>query len=100
MIESRLHFIFLFTIAVRVRNALQMRTNVARCIVDGKIGKMQKTREKGRQYKKSMPVAKLARNCHLWTSTNVICSMWTRNGEIKLTGLLLATFNKLHILTY
>ena len=32
--------------------------------------------------------------------TNVICSVWTRNGEIRSTGLLLATFNKLHILTY
>ena len=32
--------------------------------------------------------------------TNVICSSWTENCEIKLTGLLLATFNKVHILTY
>ena len=32
--------------------------------------------------------------------TDVICSLWTRNGEIRLTGLLLATFNKVHILTY
>ena len=32
--------------------------------------------------------------------TNVICSSWTKNGEIKLMGLLLATFNKVHILTY
>ena len=32
--------------------------------------------------------------------TDVICFVWTRNGEIKSTGLLLATFNKLHILTY
>ena len=32
--------------------------------------------------------------------TNVICFAWTRNGEIRSTGLLLATFNKLHILTY
>ena len=32
--------------------------------------------------------------------TDVICSLWTRNGEIRSTGLLLATFNKVHILTY
>ena len=32
--------------------------------------------------------------------TDVICSSWTRSGEIKSTGLLLATFNKVHILTY
>ena len=32
--------------------------------------------------------------------TDVICSVWTRNGEIRSTGLLLATFNKLHILKY
>ena len=32
--------------------------------------------------------------------TNVICSAWTRIGEIRSTGLLLVTFNKLHIQTY
>ena len=32
--------------------------------------------------------------------TDVICFAWTRNGEIRSTGLLLATFNKLHTLTY
>ena len=32
--------------------------------------------------------------------TNVICSLWTRNGEIRSTGILLATFNKVYILTY
>ena len=32
--------------------------------------------------------------------TDVICSSWTRSGEIRSTGLLLATFNKVHILTY
>ena len=32
--------------------------------------------------------------------TDVICSLWTRNGEIRSTGLLLATFNKVHIITY
>ena len=32
--------------------------------------------------------------------TDVICSSWTKKGEIKMTGLLLATFNKVHILTY
>ena len=32
--------------------------------------------------------------------TDVIYSSWTKNGEIRLTGLLLATFNKVHILTY
>ena len=32
--------------------------------------------------------------------TNVICFAWTRNDEIRSTGLLLATFNKVHILTY
>ena len=26
--------------------------------------------------------------------TDVICSLWTRSGEIRSTGLLLATFNK------
>ena len=31
---------------------------------------------------------------------DVIYSAWTRNGEIRSTGLLLATFNKVHILTY
>ena len=32
--------------------------------------------------------------------TDVICSVWTRNGEIRSMDLLLATFNKVHILTY
>ena len=32
--------------------------------------------------------------------TDVIFSSWTRNGEIRSTGLLLATFNKVYILTY
>ena len=32
--------------------------------------------------------------------TDVICFSWTRNGEIRSAGLLLATFNKIHILTY
>ena len=32
--------------------------------------------------------------------TDVICSAWTRNGEIRPMGLLLAAFNKIHILTY
>ena len=32
--------------------------------------------------------------------TDLICSFWTRNGEIRSTGLLLATFNKVHMLTY
>ena len=32
--------------------------------------------------------------------TNVISYAWTRNGEIRLMGLLLATFNKINILTY
>ena len=32
--------------------------------------------------------------------TDVICSLWARSGEIRSTGLLLATFNKVHILTY
>ena len=32
--------------------------------------------------------------------TDVICSSWTRNGEIRSMGLLLATFNKVHKLTY
>ena len=31
---------------------------------------------------------------------DVICSSRTRSGEIRSTGLLLATFNKVHILTY
>ena len=41
-----------------------------------------------------------AKELSLVDPTNVICSAWTRNGEIRLTGLLLATFNKVHILTY
>ena len=32
--------------------------------------------------------------------TDVICSLWTRNDDIRSTGLILATFNKVHILTY
>ena len=32
--------------------------------------------------------------------TDVICSLWTRNGEIRSMGLLLAIFNKVYILTY
>ena len=30
--------------------------------------------------------------------TDVICFSWTRSGEIRSTGLLLTTFNKVHIL--
>ena len=30
--------------------------------------------------------------------TDVMCFVWKRNGEIRSMGLLLATFNKLHIL--
>ena len=41
-----------------------------------------------------------AKELSLVDLANVICSAWTRNGEIRSTGLLLATFNKRHILTY
>ena len=70
---------------------------------DGESAKTRKTRKKRGQRGKTRTVQEKCASAEELSPvdpTNVICSSWTRNGEIRSTGLLLATFNKVHILTY
>ena len=84
---------------VRIHNTVWTR-----CVADGESGKTRKTRKKCGQHRKNADntgkKADSAKELSRVDPTDVIYSAWTRNGEIKSTGLLLATFNEVHILTY
>ena len=91
--------------AVEVANNPQLvrSTSAPRRGADGQSAKMQKTPKNADNAENTRTIQeKHASAVELSPvdPADMICSSCTENGEIRLTGLLLATFNKVHILTY